>query len=233
MTRRKAPGIVAVVPVKALDDVKQRLAGALDPAQRSLLVLAMLHDVLAVLRKSAAFDEILLVSPDETLRTHARRHGAVYVRDAVYTGHSAAAEQGRYWAESRGAAGIVCIGGDVPLIAGDQIRSICSALRRGPRVILGPDRHGTGTNLVALSPPAPFLFQFGPGSFAAHVDEATRRGLRVEVLRRPEIGLDVDAPEDLRLLAQTLAQVASPLLTATVVAGLSRRSRSEEVELPA
>src|SRR5262245_66212687 len=45
----RAPMIVVAVPVKDLVNAKQRLIGALSPAERMALARAMLHDVLRAL----------------------------------------------------------------------------------------------------------------------------------------------------------------------------------------
>jgi 2-phospho-L-lactate guanylyltransferase len=44
--------------------------------------------------------------------------------------------------------------------------------------------------------------KFGEPSFANHLDAARARGLTPRVLTLPGLGLDVDAPEDLRLLLE-------------------------------
>ena len=68
-----------------------------------------------------------------------------------------------------------------------------------------PDRHGSGTNALLLSPPSVIAPSFGPGSFARHAaraharrDRRPRRGVR-------SLGLDVDTPDDLRALRGALA----------------------------
>ena len=50
----------------------------------------------------------------------------------------------------------------------------CSAC--GRRVTIVPDRHGTGTNALLLSPPDAIAPAFGPDSCARHVDRARRPG---------------------------------------------------------
>ena len=54
----------AVVPVKPLEAAKRRLAGALDPAARRGLSLAMLADVLDALDATAGLDGAAVVSRD-------------------------------------------------------------------------------------------------------------------------------------------------------------------------
>ena len=51
--------------------------------------------------------------------------------------------------------------------------------RRSADVVIVPDRHGTGTNALVLSPPDAIVPAFGEGSKARHVEAA-----RVELLAR-------------------------------------------------
>jgi 2-phospho-L-lactate guanylyltransferase len=62
---------------------------------------------------------------------------------------------------------------------------------------VAPDRLGTGTNGLALSPPGVIGFRFGAGSFAAHRAEAAAAGLEPVIVTRPGLAFDLDTPEDL------------------------------------
>ena len=73
-----------------------------------------------------------------------------------------------------------------------------TALVEADSVALVADRHGRGTNVLALPTAATdFAFQFGTSSFDAHVAEAKRLHLPVSVLRDDRLAWDVDSPEDL------------------------------------
>lgn len=73
-------------------------------------------------------------------------------------------------------------------------------------VVVVPDRHGTGTNALLLSPPDVMVPSFGAGSFARHSALARSAGALVRVVELPSLALDVDAPEDLEPLAAWLAE---------------------------
>ncbi len=72
---------------------------------------------------------------------------------------------------------------------------------RAPSVLVVPDRHGTGTNALLLTPPDSIPPSFGPGSCERHLALAQARGVKAEVVRLPSLALDVDTPEDLEALA--------------------------------
>jgi 2-phospho-L-lactate/phosphoenolpyruvate guanylyltransferase len=60
-----------------------------------------------------------------------------------------------------------------------------------------PAHDRRGSNCIACSPPALIGFRFGNDSFAPHLAEARRRGVRPSVLDLPGLGLDIDNPRDL------------------------------------
>ncbi len=68
-----------------------------------------------------------------------------------------------------------------------------------------PDRHGTGTNALLLSPPDVIEPAFGPGSRERHEELAAAAGVPCSVEELPTLALDVDTAEDLIALRQALA----------------------------
>jgi len=65
-------------------------------------------------------------------------------------------------------------------------------------VTIVPDRHGGGTNVMALPANAAFEFAYGDGSRARHEREARARGLALRVVDDASLGWDVDEPSDIR-----------------------------------
>jgi 2-phospho-L-lactate guanylyltransferase len=68
-------------------------------------------------------------------------------------------------------------------------------------IVLVPDRHEDGTNVVSIPAACGFEFAYGPGSFDRHRAEAERLGLPLTVLRPERLTWDVDVPADLDLPA--------------------------------
>ena len=50
---------------------------------------------------------------------------------------------------------------------------------------------------MLVRPPGLIPYQYGPGSFQRHIDEAERIGVSPQIYHSETIGLDVDVPEDL------------------------------------
>jgi len=80
-------------------------------------------------------------------------------------------------------------------------QALASAARS---VTIVPDRHGTGTNALLLSPPDAIDPSFGPGSRDRHVAAAERAGVPHRVQEVPGLALDVDTPGDLAALSSEL-----------------------------
>jgi 2-phospho-L-lactate guanylyltransferase len=69
-----------------------------------------------------------------------------------------------------------------------------------PSALIVPDRHGTGTNALLLTPPGALAPSFGPDSCERHAQLARAAGTHAEVVEVPSLALDVDTPEDLAAL---------------------------------
>jgi 2-phospho-L-lactate guanylyltransferase len=64
-------------------------------------------------------------------------------------------------------------------------------------LVLVPDVRHDGTNVLIISASTPFTFAYGAQSFTAHLEEAKRRGLSVNVITDSPLQHDVDEPGDL------------------------------------
>ena len=83
----------------------------------------------------------------------------------------------------------------------DELAALLAHHGAGPlSVVIVPDRQGTGTNALLLTPPDVIAPAFGPGSFERHRDLAAAAGATCEVARPQTLLLDVDTPEDLAAL---------------------------------
>ena len=71
-------------------------------------------------------------------------------------------------------------------------------------VLIVPDRHGTGTNALLLTPPDVLAPSFGPDSRRRHLAEAAAAGVPAEVVELESLGLDIDTTDDLEALQRQL-----------------------------
>jgi 2-phospho-L-lactate guanylyltransferase len=138
------------------------------------------------------------------------------VHDPDEAGQSAAAALGVLAATRElDAQRVVLVPGDTPALDAGELEAL---LARTEPVVIVPDRHGTGTNALALSPPGAIAPSFGPGSRARHEAAADAAGLERATLELPSLTHDVDTPDDLAALR---ARGGLGPRTAALLAGLA------------
>jgi 2-phospho-L-lactate/phosphoenolpyruvate guanylyltransferase len=186
----------AVLPIKSFGRAKQRLGSAI--AERPRLAEAMAADVLEALGAVAGIERTVVVTAEPRAARAAAAAGAQVVEDPREAGQSAAAALGVAAAVRAGAERALLVPGDCPALDPGEVDALLE--RTAPAVIV-PDRHGSGTNALLLTPPDLMAPSFGPGSFARHAALARAAGAEIKVAEVPSLGLDVDTPGDLAALA--------------------------------
>ena len=195
----------AVVPVKRFAAAKQRLADRLASGSRQSLMQAMMSDVLAALRRVHALEGVTVVTADPLAETVAMGERVTVVRDAEEAGQSAAAEIGVRHAQAVGVERVLLVPGDTPLIDPAEVDALLERSERDEaEAVIVPDRHGSGTNALVLTPPDCLPPSFGPGSRERHERLARERGIRHRVEEVPSLAVDVDTADDLADLAALL-----------------------------
>src|SRR5829696_469126 len=194
---------VAVLPIKTFARAKHRLAEAVDVPDRRALAEAMVGDVLAALFAVRGLDRVIVVTGEPRAAAAARAAGADVLHDGEEAGQSAAAVLGVESALAAGAERALLVPGDCPALDPEEVDGLLSRQGRAGVVIV-PDRHGSGTNALLLSPPSVIVPSFGPGSFARHAARAHAAETVVRVAELRSLGLDVDTPEDLHALRGAL-----------------------------
>jgi 2-phospho-L-lactate guanylyltransferase len=159
----------------------------------------MLADVLSALRLTAV-DQVLVITAAAAPRGIALAHGA-RVRADEDAGHNAAAGIGIGQALNDGFDRALLVPGDCPALDPTEVDELLAHPASTPSVLVVPDRHGTGTNALLLTPPDSMPPSFGPGSCQRHLELARARGVAAEAVHLPSLALDVDTPDDLEALA--------------------------------
>ena len=199
---RAATVIHALLPVKDLEDAKQRLSPVLDARQRRDFFAAMLEDVLEALAATPALAGVLVLTRHPAVRALDARHGASLLGEARNLGQSGAVTFGARTLGARGAAGMIAVPADLPLVRPEDLDALLAAHRPAPSVTIAPARDGLGTNAVACSPPGVLPFRFGGASFRPHLARARALGLDPRVVHRSRLALDIDTPADLRAFSR-------------------------------
>lgn len=195
----------AILPVKHFEAAKQRLAAGFDDERREALVAAMLEDTLEAIGGARSVERTILVSGDPRAQELAAAAGAEVLPDPSDEGHVVAAEAGIARAEADGAACVVLLPGDCPLLDPRELDRLLTGIPP-EYVAIVPDRHGSGTNALALTPPGAIRPAFGPGSRDRHVAAAREAGLPFGVEELGSLALDLDTPADAVALTRALAE---------------------------
>ena len=180
--------VAVLIPVKAFADAKLRLAPAMTGVDRAALARSMAERVV----RAAGSLPVAIVCDDDDVVTWAASH-QLDVIVAPGRGLNRAVETGVDALAAAGASQVIVAHADLPLATD------LAWVARFPGVTLVPDRRDDGTNVACIPTNAGFRFAYGPGSFSRHVSEARSRGLALHIVRNPELGWDVDQPDDLAI----------------------------------
>lgn len=193
----------AILPVKRFGAAKQRLAPGMGATHRAELAAAMLADALEAIGAARTIERTIVVSSEPRAIELARSAGVELVADPDEGGHSGAALTGIARARQHGANRVVLLPIDCPLLEPRELERLLTGMPER-YVAIVPDRHGTGTNALALAPPDAIEPSFGEGSCARHVAAARAAGIPYGVEELPSLALDLDTPADVVALTMEL-----------------------------
>jgi len=192
-----------VVLIKDFDSAKQRLRPALGTKSRRAL--ARRNARLAV---SAAFagDRVLVVAGSEEVAEIARSWGADILLEPREEGQNTAAERGIKRAREAGAAAVLVLSSDLPLVTERSVRELVdlAARHRAPVVVAVPAIGRGGTNALYVRPPDAIGLHFGDDSLAKFREDAESRGVEFVVHHSDAMALDLDEPSDLASLSRAV-----------------------------
>lgn len=193
--------------------VKTRLASAIGARQAARLYRAFVQDTLHAAASLSGADLEVRFTPSLAKRSRilslaprgSRRRWVLRPQSTGGLGErlSRAARD----AFRQGAASVILLGSDCPLLGSGELKAADNALRRND-VVLGPARDG-GYYLIGLSRPAPGLFRNVPWStpevLGKTLERAEALGLTIALLRELP---DVDTLGDLIDLRSRLCRLA-------------------------
>ncbi|MDH3225470.1 MAG: 2-phospho-L-lactate guanylyltransferase [Thermoleophilia bacterium] len=187
----------AIIPVKPLETSLGRLADVLDGPRRRALQAAMLADVLGACTHASRLAATYLVTADPGAAVIAGTFGARLVDDhSPPQGINPAVERGQSQAIADGYRSALVMTADLPQITPTAIDGVIEA-GGGFDATLVPSESGTGTNAMLLRPPDVLRPEFGSGSLARHIAQASAARIRHQILEVGNLAIDVDTPEDL------------------------------------
>lgn len=198
----------AIIPVKPLARAKSRLARALKAPTRAALVRSIFSRTLDVIAQVDRIDGVIVVSRDLTIHELARQRNAITLMESE-SGLNPAITQAAQWAAQHHARSVIVIPVDLPLITSADLDALIDRAAEERCVVIAPDRHEDGTNVLLVRPPDAIAFAYGVSSFNVHCAQALERGLIVHEYRSPTTAFDIDVPDDLETYRLLDAHVVS------------------------
>jgi 2-phospho-L-lactate/phosphoenolpyruvate guanylyltransferase len=183
----------AIVPLKTRGERKSRLAERLSATERADLSQRMFDHVARLLSGHSAILSVIVLADERPAGW-----GGAWVPDQG-RGLNGELEAAR---ERIMEGGVLVLHADLPLLDREDIDVLLDAATTHGAAI-APDRHGTGTNALALDAGRRLVFRFGVDSFARHREQLADCG----IVRREGFALDLDTPEDLDLVIAAGAAV--------------------------
>ena len=186
----------AIVPLKAAAERKQRLSAVLGLHERVALSEAMARHVLATLGAVPAIADVHLLSPEplDGVEVHWLPDDGAELNVALETAVS-----------TFGAHPVLIVHADLPLLDAADVQCLIDGTATTGRAIAG-NRHGQGTNAIALADPRGFHFHFGTDSLNRHLAEA---GPTCALIERTGLAFDCDTPADLEAIRAIRADYAA------------------------
>jgi 2-phospho-L-lactate/phosphoenolpyruvate guanylyltransferase len=197
----------AIVPVKPLQRGKSRLAEVLTQEERLDLNRRLLAHTMDTLTAIPDIEHVLVISRDQAALALAREYGARTVQEHGAPQLNIALTRATIVARTYATRGVLILPADLPLITPEDIQTLLSRAVDPPVVVISPDRRRQGTNALLVCPAGVIEYAFGPGSFQRHCTRARQAGAHLEICELPSLALDMDLPEDLELVSETLEKL--------------------------
>lgn len=196
---RAAPFVV-VVPIKGFADAKSRLTEVMSASERTILARCLAERTLAALRGFPT----LVICDDVEVRDVAQQFNAAVLHVGT-PGLNVAVTAAQSLLADLEVRTMAVVHSDIldPQDLGAVLETL--AHNSSPtEIAIVPDRHVLGTNILVIPVAHDFVFTYGVNSFQTHCDQATERGLDVQVVHHPRLGWDVDVADDLAMLPEDL-----------------------------
>ena len=174
-----------------------RLGYTLTQDEKIGLSLAMLEDVIEVVRGVGGIGPLVIVTRDSRVTAIAEKYGIEVVQEPEEArGEGPAVDYGAGVLEGRGIERLLVIPSDMPQVSGEDLEAILAVDAGKPSVVMVP-AHDGGTNGMLRRPPTVITSRFGPDSLSLHLKEAEEVGATTRIIEMESLRVDVDTPEDL------------------------------------
>jgi 2-phospho-L-lactate guanylyltransferase len=202
----------AIVPVKPLSRAKSRLSDELLPEQREQLATQLLVRTVRLLVPLTGIRGVLVISRDTKALAMVRDLGANTVQESGAPELNNALLRATQVLKAWHAGAVLVVPADIPLLAAEDVEEMVQRGRYHNSVVIAPDRHEAGTNMLFVRPPGLIPYAFGDNSFSEHQRLAVEAGATVSVYRSERVALDVDRPDDLERYYHLAKSLGEPII---------------------
>jgi 2-phospho-L-lactate guanylyltransferase len=196
--------IWAVIPIKTLEKAKKRLASVLSVEDRKKLVLHLFEHTLQELADWQVLEGILVVSCDPFINQFVAPYGFDFLLEDQPNGLNGSIQLAAEYLDSKGVETMLVIHGDLPLVSQKELNRLVEAAP-AQGILIAPDRHQSGTNVLWVAPPLIIPFAYGCDSFQKHQELANQVNCPLVIFQSETLGLDIDFPDDFSFYSQTLS----------------------------
>jgi 2-phospho-L-lactate/phosphoenolpyruvate guanylyltransferase len=185
-----------LIPVKSFDKGKSRLCGVLKAKARRRLNEYFLSRLLIAGADFPGVRQLAVISDCRKVLEVARGFGARTILQTSGEGLNSAVTEGVSVLRQDSARSILLVACDIPGAGAADLQELARVAQSHDHVVFCPDKHGMGTNAIAIPAHASLNFRFGEHSLFFHRLEARRAGLIPRLYINPRIAFDIDSPED-------------------------------------
>ncbi len=190
--------VYAVIPVKTLNESKQRLSSVFNPQERRQLTLAMLNDVLNAL-KGSKIKKTVISATDPEVHQIAEKLSIAYFSPSQ-DGLNQAIDQATTWCIKDGADSVLVLPADLPFLTIQEINQVINIGSAESSLIVICPSWDLGTNALFQKSTKQISAHFGPNSFIEHTRQAYCNSVSVWIHFSPGFSTDIDSEKDLRKL---------------------------------
>lgn len=190
-----------VIPLKPIATAKSRLSSVLSNQQRRDLVIALFQNTLIQLKNWDQISGILVISADATYKELVMDPEITFLIENFKSGLNASVRLAATLLIARSVEGMLVIHADIPFLNQNDLNQFI-AISSHPGLTIAQDHHGTGTNVMLVTPPDLIPFSYGEYSFQNHIESARKIGVPVNCFFSEALSFDVDTPMDLIRLKQ-------------------------------
>ncbi|MEM6406051.1 MAG: 5-amino-6-(D-ribitylamino)uracil--L-tyrosine 4-hydroxyphenyl transferase CofH [Pseudomonadota bacterium] len=191
-----------LMAVKSFTAAKQRLAAVLSPESRYALARAMFCDVTEQIMATPSVARLWVISPDTEVQQFAQQAGCGVITDRGKDLNQALRQGFEHIYAHTEDVSVLVLHSDLPLLQVENLTWAVHQCRQAQEpVTLLPDNRRQGISMLYLREPA--MYQYWQGCHGRNSFQRLQQAFvspGCQIIEHPQLGLDIDEPDDLYAL---------------------------------